>query len=241
MKKVSIFMLLLLMITGSLVQSQTLEDVLKKHFAAIGQEKRVTVNTMKVSGKMTRGGIETPIIEMAKRPDLFRVEVTFTGSGSNNSSTFNGKEGWIIAPSSGSTVPQPLEDYDLKSIRYRADMDGMLWNWKEKGYTVTLEGNEDMEGTSCYKVKLVTKDNDSFTYYLDSDSYMILRTNRKLKVQGDEIESDIYYSNYMQVEGLTVPGKVDYKMDGQIVGTSITDKVEINPELDKGLFEKPIK
>lgn len=239
MKKVSIFMLLLLMITGSLVQSQTLEDVLKKHFAAIGQEKRVKVNTMKVSYKMAQGGIEVPIIEMAKRPDLFRVE--FTLMGLNNSSTFNGKEGWHIAPSSGSTVPLPFEDYDMKSMRYRADIDGMLWNWKEKGYTVTLEGNEDMEGTSCYKVKLVTKDSDSFTYYLDSDSYMILRTNRKLKVQGNEIESDYYYSNYMQVEGLTVPGKVDYKMNGQIVGTSITDKVEINPELDKGLFEKPIK
>lgn len=239
MKKVSIFMLLLLMITGSLVQSQTLEDILKKHFAAIGQEKRITVNTMKVSGKMARGGIEVPIIEMAKRPDLFRVDVTLMGS--NISSTFNGKEGWSINPSSGSTVPLPFGDYDMKSMRYRADIDGMLWNWKEKGYTVTLEGNEDMEGTSCYKVKLVTKDSDSFTYYLDSDSYMILRTNSKMMFQGNEIEGDYYYSNYMQVEGLTVPGKVDYKMNGQIVGTSITDKVEINPELDKGLFEKPIK
>jgi hypothetical protein len=120
-------------------------------------------------------------------------------------------------------------------------MDGMLWNWKQKGYLVTLEGNEDMEGTSCIKIKLATKDGDSFTYYIDSDSFMLLRTNSKMKVQGNEIESDSYFSNYMQVEGLAVPSKVDIKANGQIVSTLITDKVEINVVLENSLFEKPTK
>ena len=48
-------------------------------------------------------------------------------------------------------------------------MDGMLWNWKEKGYTVTFDGKEDMEGTSCYKIKVDTKEGDSFTYYIDAE------------------------------------------------------------------------
>jgi hypothetical protein len=117
----------------------------------------------------------------------------------------------------------------------------MLWNWKEKGYTVTLEGTEDMEGTSCYKIKLVTKDGDTFTYYLDSDSYMMLRQNSKIKVQGNDSESDSYYSNYLQIEGLAVPGKVDIKVNGQIMSTVITDKVEINLDLENVLFDKPLK
>ena len=83
----------------------------------------------------------------------------------------------------------------------------MLWNWKEKGYTVTFDGKEDMEGTSCFKIKLVTKEGDSFTYYIDSDSYMMFRSNTKMKRMGNETESDTYYSNYMMVEGIAVPGK----------------------------------
>ena len=63
----------------------------------------------------------------------------------------------------------------------------------------------------------------------------------KIKVQGNDAETDTYYSNYMQVQGLAMPGKIDTKMNGQIVMTIVTDKVEVNPELDKALFEKPVK
>jgi hypothetical protein len=239
MKEKFITILALLLLMSNLVQAQTLEDVLKKHFAAIGQEKLLTVNSIKSTGKMVQGGIEIPFLQMGKRPDLVRVEGTFQGL--TFVQTFNGKEGWNLNPFAGSTEPQPFTDDQMKSIRYEADMDGMLWNWKEKGSSVTLEGNEDMEGTSCLKVKLVTKDNDSFTYYLDSDSYILLRTNSKIKIQGNDSESDSYFSNYMQVEGLAIPGKIDVKVNGQLVSTVITDKVEINPELVSSLFDKPSK
>ena len=239
MKKKLIFITVSLLVMSSLVQSQTLEEVLKKHFAAVGQEKLLTVNSIKATGKLVQGGIDIPFFQFAKRPDLVRVEGTFQGL--TFVQTYNGKEGWNLNPFAGSTTPQPFTDDEMKSIRYQADMDGMLWNWQEKGYTVTLEGTEDMEGTSCYKVKLVTKDGDSFTYYLDSDSYMILRENSKIKVQGNDRESDSYYANYKQFEGLAVPGKVDVKMNGQTVMTSITDTVEVNKELDNALFEKPSK
>lgn len=237
MKKKFSFILVLFLSIGCLTQSQTLEEVLNKHFAAIGQEKELTINSIKASGKMVQGGIEIPIITMMKRPDLVRVEGTFQGL--TFIQTFNGKEGWNLNPFAGSTTPQPFTDDQLKSVRYQADMDGMLWNWKEKGYTVTLEGKEDMEGTSCFKVKLMTKEGDSFIYYIDSDSYIMLRTNSKIKIQGNDSESDSYFSNYMQIEGMAMPGKIDTKMNGQLVSTVITDKVELNTELDNSLFDKP--
>ncbi|MFA6128751.1 MAG: hypothetical protein WC699_15735 [Bacteroidales bacterium] len=239
MKKFAILFSAMMLISGTFVFAQSLDDVLKQHFSAIGQDKLVKVNSFKTIGKLVQSGMEIPFIQMAKRPDLLRVEGTFQGL--TFIQTFNGKEGWNLNPFAGATEPQPMSEDELKSLRYSADIDGMLWNWKDKGYTVTLEGKEDMEGTSCFKVKLVTKDADSFTYYLDSDSYMMIRTNTKVKVQGNDTESDTYYSNYMQVEGMAMPGKVDTKMNGQVVMTIVTDKVEINPELDKSLFEKPAK
>jgi hypothetical protein len=239
MKKKLFFILVSSLVISNLVQAQTLEEVLKKYYAATGQEKVLTVNSIKASGKMVQGGIEIPFMTMMKRPDFVRVEGTFQGL--TFVQTYNGKEGWNLNPFAGSTTPQPFTEDQMRSIRYQADMDGMLWNWKEKGYTVTLEGTEDMEGTSCFKIKLVTKDSDVFTYYLDSDSYMLLRTNTKIKVQGNDSESDSYYSNYMQVEGMAMAGKIDVKMNGQLVQTLITDKAEINPELDNSLFDKPLK
>lgn len=239
MKKIFVLFSAMMLVSGTYLSAQSLDDVLKSHYSAIGQEKLLKVNSMRITGKLVQAGMEIPFIQMSKRPECMRVEGTFQGLTFVQS--FNGKEGWNLNPFSGVTEPQPFNEDELKSMRYSADIDGMLWNWKDKGYTVTLEGKEDMEGTSCYKVRLATKDEDVFTYFLDADSYMLIRTNTKVKVQGNESESDTYNSNYMQVEGLAIPGKVDTKINGQVVMTIVTDKVEINPELNQALFEKPVK
>jgi hypothetical protein len=239
MKKLTILVSALMMLSGSFLSAQTLDEVLKEHFKAIGQEKLLKVNTIKMTGKLVQGGAEIPFIQMSKRPNLVRVEGTFQGL--TFIQTFNGKEGWNLNPFQGVTDPQPFSADELKTMKYSSDIDGMLWNWKDKGYTVTLEGKEDMEGTSCFKIKLATKDGDGFTYYIDADSYMMIRTNTKVKVQGNDTETDTYTSNYMMVEGLAMPGKIETKMNGQVVMTIIVDKAEINTELDKTLFEKPAK
>lgn len=239
MKKIKTFLSFLLLVSGSMAQSQSLDDILKEHFKAIGQDNLLKVNTQKLTGKLTQSGMEIPIIQLAKRPDKVRFEGTFQGL--TFIQTFNGKEGWGLNPFAGVTDPQPISEDELKSLRYQSDMDGMLWNWKEKGYTVTFDGKEDMEGTSCFKIKLLTKEGDVFTYYIDSDSYIMIRSNTKVKIMGNETEADTYYSNYTQVEGLAVPGKIDTKMNGQLAMTIVVDKVELNTALDDSLFEKPVK
>ncbi|HUW91814.1 MAG TPA: hypothetical protein VMV74_01515 [Bacteroidales bacterium] len=237
MKKTTLFLTVLLLALANSVSSQSLDEILKEHFSAIGQDNILKVNAQKLMGKMMQGGIEIPFIQMAKRPDKVRVEGTFQDL--TFIQTFNGKEGWNVNPFAGVTEAQPMSDDDLKGMRYQADMDGMLWNWNEKGYTVTFEGKEDMEGTSCFKIKLETKEGDFFTYYIDSDSYILLHSNSKMKIMGNEIESDTYYSNYMMVEGIAVPAKIETKMNGQLMGTLIVDKVELNTDLSDTLFEKP--
>ncbi len=239
MKKIAILFSALMLVSGTYLSAQSLDDVLKEHFKAIGQEKLVKVNTLKATGKLIQGGMEIPFIQMAKRPDCMRIEGTFQGL--SFIQTYNGKDGWNLNPFAGVTEPQPMGEDELKTMKYSSDLDGMMWNFKDKNYTVTLDGKEDMEGTSCYKIKLVTKDGDVFTNYIDSDSYMMIRTNTKVKMQGNEVESDTYYSNYTQFEGLAMPGKIDTKMNGQVVMTIVTDKVEINLDLDQALFEKPVK
>jgi hypothetical protein len=237
MKKISLLLFASLLFTLNQVKSQSVDEILKEHFSATGQDNLLKVNSLKLTGKMIQGGIEIPIIQMGKRPDKVRVEGTFQAL--TFVQTYNGKEGWSLNPFAGSTDPQPMSEDELKSTKYQADFDGMLWNWKDKGYTVSYEGKEDMEGTSCFLIKILTKEGDSFTDYIDSDSYIMLRTNSKIKVMGNESNSDSYFSNYMQVDGIAIPGKVENKINGQLAGTVVIDKVEFNNELADSLFEKP--
>jgi outer membrane lipoprotein-sorting protein len=239
MKKSSVIFASLLLLSGTFLNAQELDEVLKNHFAAIGQEKLVKVTSLKTTGKLVQQGLEIPFLQYAKRPGSVRIEGTFQGL--TFLQTYNGKEGWNLNPFAGITDPQPMGEDELKQMKYSADLDGMLWNWKEKEYTVTLDGKEDVEGTSCFKVKLVTKEGDTFSYYIDADAYVLIRSNTKMKVQGNEVESDTFYSNYSQYEGLALPGKIETKVGGNVVMTIITDKVEVNPELAESMFEKPAK
>jgi hypothetical protein len=239
MKTITTFLAVLLFVSGNLIQSQSVDEILKEHFSAMGQDAVLKVKTQKLTGKMIQGGMEIPFIQMAKRPAKIRVEGTFQAL--TFIQNYNGKEGWNLNPFTGATEPQPMSEDELKSMKYQSDMDGMLWNWKDKGYTVTFDGKDDMEGTSCFKIKLVTKEGDAFTYYIDSDSYVLLRSNTKIKVMGNETEADTYYSNYMKVEGMAVPAKIETKMNGQLAMTIVVDKVDLNTELADTLFEKPVK
>lgn len=237
MKKSTAFFTALFLVLGNTLTAQSADEILKEHFAAIGQDNILKVTAQQLSGKMIQSGIEIPFIQMSKRPAKVRVEGTFQGL--TFIQTYNGQEGWSLNPFAGVTDPQQMTEDDLKGMRYQADMDGMLWNWNEKGYAVTFDGKEDMEGTSCFKLRLDTKEGDSFTYYIDSDSYILLRTNTKMKIMGNETESDTYYSNYSMIEGIAVPGKIETKMKGQLMGTLVIEKVELNVELNDALFEKP--
>lgn len=238
MKKFLLLFASFILVTGGLLTAQSLDEILTEHFSASGQDNILKVNSQKVTGKLIQSGFEIPFIQYAKRPGKVRLEATLQGL--TLIQTYNGTEGWVINPFAGITAPQPMTEDQLRSIKYQADNDGMLWNWKEKGYQVTLEGKEDMEGTSCYKIKLETEHGDVFTFYIDADSYILLRQNAKMKVMGNESENDTYFSNYSMVEGIAMPGKAETKMQGQLVMTLIFDKMELNPELEDSMFEKPL-
>jgi len=238
MKKITALFSVLFLGAGISITAQSLDDVLKEHFSASGQDNLLKTNSQKVTGKIVQSGLEIPFIQMTKRPGKVRIEATLQNL--TLIQAFNGTEGWTINPFAGVTEPQPMSEDEIKSMKYNSDMDGMLWNWKEKGYSVTLEGEEDMEGTPCYVVKLATGTGDTFTYYIDSDSWIMLRTNSKILIMGNENESDTYLSNYTMTDGIAVPGKIETKMKGQVVMTMLVEKVEMNTDLDDALFEKPV-
>lgn len=47
------------------------------------------------------------------------------------------------------------------------------------------------------------------------------------------------YSDYREVEGVHMPHKVVMQVDGQEILSSTTKAIEVNPEIEEGVFEKP--
>lgn len=239
MKKRILSLTLALLGTAALVQAQKLDEVLKNYFEVNGQEALLEAKNSVTTGKMLQMGMEFPFKQYAAAPSRFRVEATFQGM--MLIQTYNGKEGWTINPFAGLTEPQPMGEMELKAMALQADFEGMLWNYAEKGYQVTLEGTKDVEGAECYVIRIVTEQGDEFLNYLDTESFVMLKSASKMDMDGTIMESETYMSNYQQGDGYVFPGKIETRVNGQVQNTIILETMEIGLDLDDAIFEKPQK
>ena len=237
MKKIlSAILFLIAVTTTNVLSAQKLEDVLENHFEAIGQKKLKKVETITTKGKLNQMGLDIPFTQISVRPNLFRIEGTFQGL--TFVQTYNGVEGWTVNPFANSTDPEPIPADQMRDLKIQADMDGMLWNWKDKGYLATLDSTEEVEGTLCYRVKVVVPEAGTYTSYIDNESYMIIKTKSKSTIMGNEVESESYYSNYMQVGDIAFPGKIENRYNGVTSETIIIESVVLDKEYASPLFDK---
>jgi len=90
------------------------------------------VQTIITRGTLTQVGSEIPIVTYNKRPNKVKIEGLFQDVKFIES--FDGKNGWTYNPFGGNTKPVLLEPEYLETLKDRADIDGLLYNYKEKGY-----------------------------------------------------------------------------------------------------------
>jgi hypothetical protein len=226
-------------------QDLGLQEILKKHFEAVGQDKLSKVTTIKMTGKMQMQGMEFPFTVYVKRPDKVRIEASIQGS--TMVQAYNGKVGYLIAPWTGSNDPQDVNEDQLKDFKDQADIDGKLFDYAKKGSTLELIGNEDMEGTKVYKLKLTEKaekegvEPDITYYFIDADNFVVLKVTSKRNMGGNVMEVDSYTSNYKQVDGIAMPYSSESKVQGNSVNQMTVDNITLNEDIADDLFEKPVK
>jgi len=238
MKKLfSIIFLFSFFLSG--LRSQDLTEILNSHFKTIGQDKLTTVKSMKTSGKTISQGMELDFVIYTQRPEKFRLEVDIQGQ--KMIQAFDGEKGWFVAPWTGSTDPIELTGAQLKNVKLQANMDGMLYHYEENGLTTELVGKDDMEGTPVYKIKQTDKDGDVYYHFIDAESFVLLKTSSKVKMGESEIESETFYSNYKDFEGMLMAYSFESKTNGQTMSQINIEKVELNPEIDPSIFTMPAK
>jgi hypothetical protein len=153
---------------------------------------------------------------------------------------YDGKTGWQISPFGGRKDPELMSQDDMKSLVVDADLDGPLVNYKEKGHQAELVGRDSVEGTDCFKVKLSMKNGDVRYYYLDADSFLELKLEVQTTIRGGLQESEIYYGDYEQVNGIYYAFALEQAQKGSADRVKITvEKVEQNVSLDDAHFALP--
>jgi len=243
MKKVSLLCLAVALLAGAAsAEEMTLEELLAAHFEALGGEENLrAVKTAKMSGNMTMGpGMEVPFEVVFARPQKMRME--FTMQGMTAVQAYDGETAWSVMPFMGKTDPEVMADDQAKEAKERADFDGPLMDWQEKGHQVELLGLEETEGTEAYKIKIDLANGDTRYQFLDSEYFITIKTESTVNMQGNEMEFETILSDYKEVDGLMFPHSYESKPKGAPSGQVITvESYELGVEVSDDMFAMPEK
>jgi outer membrane lipoprotein-sorting protein len=219
--------------------AQTVDEIIAKNVQARGGlEKLKAIRTLRTTVKFSDGSFRAEFRQENKRPGKVREE--FIIQGMAQIQAYDGKTGWQISPFGGRKDPDLMSQDDMKSLIVDGDMDGPLVDYKEKGHLAELVGHDPMEGTDCYKIKLSMKNGDIRYYYLDTDSYLELKVEIQTTIRGALQESELYYGDYEQVNGIYYPFAVEQAQKGSSSRQQFSvEKIEQNVDLDDSLFAMP--
>ena len=236
------FLLLALFVfltTAGAASAQTVDEIIAKNIQARGGlEKLKGVKSLRTTVKFSDGSFRAEFRQENKRPGKVREE--FIIQGMAQIQAYDGKTGWQISPFSGRRDPDLMSQDDMKSLIVDGDIDGPLVDYKEKGHEAELVGHDSMEGTDCFKIKLSMKNGDVRYYYLDTDSYLELKVEVQTTIRGALQESELYYGDYEQVNGVYYPFSVEQAQKGSSSRQQFSvEKIEQNVDLDDSLFAMP--
>lgn len=237
MNKKFIFSIIMALAVISVSSAQNLDQILNSHFEAVGQKNRLKIHSIKATGKAESMGMEMNFSMNIKRPD--KIKILLQAEGGKIIRAFDGDTVWQVNPMIGLSDPVDMTGSEADALKENADMDGQLWQYKEKGHQLALVGSEEVNGNECYILKLTKKNGNADYYYLDKVSYLVRKVRTTANINGTPMDVDVLLSNYQDVDGYMMPFTTEQQLGGQTMMTYQLEKVEANVDMDDSLFSKP--
>jgi outer membrane lipoprotein-sorting protein len=201
------------MLVASVASAQSTEEILAKHEAAMGgEDKWATVKTAVIKNKFSVQGMDIESKTSLVIGKSFRTEVEVMGN--KIITVIDGDKGWMNRPAMMGGTGEP-EDMPAEQVK-------LAGSQKTLG-TVTKPSGEDSK------------------VYVSTATNFVVKTQTKVQANGQEIDSEVSFSNYKMVNGLAFPHTVETPSPMGGTMTVETVSVEINPTIDAAIFAKPSK
>jgi hypothetical protein len=155
--------------------------------------------------------------------------------------SYDGHGAWKINPFQGRKDPEKMSADEARQLADAALIEGPLLASRHDGSRVEYLGREDFDGTLAYKLKVIQKDGDEFTYWLDPDTYLEIKVDETRRIRGAQQTTETELGDYEKVGGVYFPMSVESWQQGQ---SSQRQKVIIasgsaNPPVTAAFFAEP--
>jgi hypothetical protein len=201
------------------------------------------IQSIQISGLLDAGGSNNarlPYLLQMKRPHYQRVAIEFQGQTALQ--VYDGQNGWKLRPFLNRNDVEPFSDDEKQRVAHQDDLDGPLIDYAAKGSTLQLEGTEMVEGKANYRLKLTTKDGYARRIWVDGTTFLESKMEgnpRRLDGKMRRVENIL--RDYRKVDGVLIPFVSESKVETAPKTRKMTvDKVVLNPQLEDGLFGKPV-
>ncbi len=223
---------------GAGTSAQTVDEVIARSIAARGGLASIrAVQSVRMTGSMSTGPMDMPMVVEQKRPGRFRVEMTFQGSPVVQA--FDGQQAWTIGPMSGGR-PQALPAEAARQMAQQADLEGPLVDYKAKGYLAELVGKELVGERDAFRVKLTLKGGEVEFFLIDATSWLPVRVVATRQLGPNRVETETRLSGYQAVSGWKWPYTIENGARGRPERQTLTfSKIEVNLPIDDARFQMP--
>jgi hypothetical protein len=233
MKRIKNLLLATFALTTLNVAAQTADEIIAKNIEAMGGAAKIaTLKTVKKTGNLSMQGTDIPMIFTVSQMKGFRVDVEVMGT--SNYQIVTPEKAFMFFPIQQMTEPKQMDAEATKGMQSALDIQGAFTNYKEKGSTVELVGNEKVDGADAYKLKLTGKSGKSAFYFVDVKTNRLVKTSGKTAgPDGVELDVETTYSDYKQnADGYWFAFATTTPQ-----GPIVFDKIETNIPVDENIFK----
>lgn len=195
-----------------------------------GKDNWAAVKTMFISLDTGDGGV---MDAYTKKPNKFKLIMRF--SGYEWTKSWNGKEGWAVY--NGEDKDMPIGE--AKEMAEEPDFFDELMFAKDRGYKVQLLTKEKLKGISVYKIQVTKAADDIVTYYVNANTYLIIRIDEKSQdPKWVNSSFSTILNDYKEWQGLKFPTNWGIVIDGAKPRWMKVFDIVINDPMNDSIFDK---
>jgi outer membrane lipoprotein-sorting protein len=235
----SLACLLVLSFTAVPGFSQDASGVLKKMIEASGGRdalEKIKDTTISGTFEITQMGMEGTMTIYHKEPNMFRQDIEVMGMLITNA--FDGEVGWMVNPQSGVAEELPAERQEESKRGALTYGNAVLLHPEKHGVTYKLKGEETVDDVKCVVLEQAFEDGHTVTIYIDAGTYLVHKTKQMATGQmGNEVESEVVFSEYKKIDGLTSPHLVTISQEGEEFAVMSVSEIKFNSGLEDSHFK----
>jgi hypothetical protein len=231
MKK--LFTFIAALVAVSVLNAQSLDEIVKKYNTVNRQDILDKVNTIKVTGKVSAMGMELPLSMYMKKPN--KIKMVYSFQGQEMIQVFDGEKGYMVNPMMGSTDPVELTGDQLTQLQDNNSFNNQVAEYFKAG-KLTLEGEEAVNGKPAFKMKAIVGTMPVYLF-VDKESYMMVKTKATVEQMGTSVEMDSYMTDYTDVKGVIMPKKVTQMANGMEAAVVTFETIEVDVPIEDSVFK----